>query len=253
MRQAATIAAIVLWAGSLHAQESGDDAPHDYSSPRRFMFELRFGSYSPHIDSAFDGKATPFHDLFGDGKALMFGGELEVEVFQRFGTLAVGGAIGYYKNSAKTLIDTGNDTTPSNPNGQRSAFDTTLNLLPLSLLAVYRFDLMAVRWRVPFVPYAKVGLNYTFWWIDKGNGDTATFNGSKAVGGTFGWQLNLGGAVLLDVLEPRAAKALDNEIGINHTYLYFEYIYFAADGLGKSSALRVGDSATWAGGLAFEF
>ena len=246
-----TLSAILLWAAPLDAQESRPEEPQEYASPRRFLVELRFGPYSPRIDSEFDGKATPFKDMFGDGQALMFGGELEWEVFQRFGTIAVGGAIGYYTNSAKTFIDTGNGTTPSST-ADRSAFDTTINLLPLSLLAIYRFDLPAVRWRIPLVPYAKIGLNYTFWWITKGNGDTSTFAGHKAAGGTFGWQFNLGGALLLDFIERHAAKALDTEIGINHTYLYFEFVYFAADGFGKSSALRVGDT-TWVGGLALEF
>jgi hypothetical protein len=249
MRRVASIVALALLLGVAPPRAAAQEK--DYSSPRRFYVELKFGPYAPNIDSEFNNGKTPFRDLFGDGKALLFGGEFDVEVYQRFGTVAIGGVIGYYTNGAKTFIDTGNDTTPSST-ATRTAFDTSLNLLPLSLLAIYRFDLLAIRWRIPVVPFVKVGLNYTFWWTTKGSGDASTFQGHKAAGGTFGWQINAGGALLLDVFEPHTARALDTEIGINHTYLYFEFTYFAADGLGKSSALHVGDT-TWNGGLAFEF
>ena len=55
----------------------------------------------------------------------------------------------------------------------------------------------------------------------------------------------------MDVLDTRA-KNLDESAGINHTYLYAEWMLAAYSGIGQQNALRVGTS-TWVAGLAFEF
>jgi len=212
-----------------------EQAKASYQSPRRFLFELRFGSYTPAIDSEFNG-ATPYDSIF-HGAGLLFGGELEVELFQRFGTLSVGGRLGYFTKSAPALLK--EDPTKT------SATETSISILPMAILAIYRFDYLAQRWRVPLIPYAKFGFNYNVWWITKAGSDTVK-------GGTFGWEFHAGGAFLLDVLEPNAAKTLDVELGINHTYLFFEYSLYRADNFGSSTALHVGDS-TWTAGLALEF
>jgi len=230
--------------------EEEEGVERSYASPKRYYFEFKLGPYAPNIDSEFGGLATPYKDLFGDGKNVLFGGELDVELFQRFGSLSVGGFLGYYKNGTQAFVDTSSGTSPSGT-ASRSATETPINLVPMALLAVYRFHVLATRWQVPIVPFAKLGINYTVWWVDSGDG-TASYEGKDARGGTFGWQFNAGAALLLDVLEPNAAKTMDVELGINHTYLFFEFSHIAADGFGSSSALRVGDT-TWNGGIAFEF
>jgi len=256
MRPAAAIllAAILLAAPRPSRAEDLDlAAKKDYSSPQWLYFELKFGPYSPNIDDEFSNNKTPFQDLFGDGSSLMVGGELDVEIWRKFGTLAIGGQIGYYSNSAQNFKDDSPDgKTPTDiSTAVRSAGESTLKLMPLALLAIYRFDLAADRWNIPIVPYAKFGLNYTFWWITKGDGSGASAFGTDGNGGTFGWQLNLGAALRLDILEPQAAKMLDVELGINHTYIFFEFAYIRADGFGSSKALNVGD-VTYNGGIAFE-
>ena len=52
----------------------------------------------------------------------------------------------------------------------RSGDTTALNIVPLSIMAVYRFDYLALRYKIPFVPYFKIGLAYYVWWIENGGG-----------------------------------------------------------------------------------
>lgn len=219
-----------------------------YQSPQSFLFELKFGPYSPHVDREFDNTAsssTPFGDVFGDGVDLLTTGELEWEIWRPFGTLAIGGTLGYYKNTVKAFIDTSSNPTSPSATQERSASDTDFTLFPLAALAIYRFDYAADRWHFPLVPFFKIGLNYTFWWM-------GSPEGTDLSGGTFGWQLNAGAAFLLDVLEPQAARSLDVDLGINHSYIFFEFTRISADGFGSSDALILSDT-TWNAGIAFEF
>lgn len=226
----------------------------DYSSPEYALLSLKFGPYAPNMDAEFSG-ATPFADFFGDDQALLFAAELDVILWQGFGKVMIGASLGYSSMSAKPLPDDGGDTKPATYIEQSKiviAGETTINTIPIALLGVYAFDVLAERWSVPLVPYVKFGLNYTIWWINKPDGSTAVFNGDEAAGGTLGWQVNLGAAFQLDVLEPKAAKMLDSDMGINHTYLFFELAHVQADGFGSSERLNVGDTS-WNGGLAFQF
>lgn len=224
----------------------------EWSTDQWIMLELKLGPYAPNIDAEFDGSATPFKDLFQSPTGLFLAGELDVEVWRPFGTLAVGLGLGWYGKSAKALVDTGDDTTPASDLLDRSEGDTTINVLPVSVLAIYRADFLWEEWGVPLIPFVKFGVNYSFWWITKGNGDVAKFGDETARGGTWGWQFNAGLSLLLDVFEPAAAKNMDVETGINHTYLFFEFYHLSADGFGASDALRVGDTS-YVGGLALEF
>lgn len=222
-------------------------AEKEYQSPRYFYAEIKFGPYAPNIDEEFSGSDSAFHHIFGDGTDLMIHGELDWEIWKGFGAICLGGEIGYYNNTTDAFTDSGGSGSPSTST-TRAASETGITLIPLSLLAVYRFDWLAERLRVPLVPFVKFGVNYTIWWIDI-DGNTASYQGDDAEGGTFGWQFNGGLAVQLDFLEPSAAKNLDVELGINHTYIFFEFTHVGSVGETK---LNVGDT-TWSGGIAFEF
>ena len=257
----ALIAAIMLSASPALAQFAGSEpdlAPkNDYVSDQWFMLEIKLGPYSPDVDGELDGSGyAPYDDMFG-GNGLMVKGELDVEFWRPFGTFAVGGEIGWFSKSGKALTDNGTTSTPSS-SSTRTAGDTSINLVPLALLMVYRADFLWERWSVPVIPYAKIGFNYTFWWVTKGDGSTAsatdktTGDTEDAKGGTFGWQVNAGLSILLDVFEPQAAKNMDVETGINHVYLFFEFTHIDANNFGSDTAFSVGDT-TYQGGLAFEF
>lgn len=238
---------VLLLASAGDARAQLITAEDDYESPQRFYLEMKFGPYAPDVDSDLSGSDTAYEHIFGDGSGLMIKGELDVELWRGFGTVALGGVFGYFNVSAEAFADNSTGTGASTST-DRTGSETSLTLLPMSLLAIYRFDWPAEKWNFPLVPFIKFGVNYTVWWINIDD-STASYEGDEASGGTFGWQLNAGAALLLDVLEPSAAKTLDVELGINHTYLFFEFVRVGSVGDNK---LNVGDT-TWDAGIAFEF
>jgi hypothetical protein len=244
--------------GPVQTEEASAAQRGDYRTPREWAIELRFGPYAPDVDSEFSGRATPYRDLFGSKRHLMSQLEFDWQFFQAFGSLAVGAVIGYYNESAKAFVldpTTGQcQPDPKSTTGAclRSGDNTTLRLIPLAALLVYRWDVAAEHWKVPLVPYAKLGLNYTFWQINDGNGDVPYYLGGHGSGGTVGWQAAAGMSLMLDILDPDAARGLDMETGVNHSYLFFEWNHVDASGLGMSKQFHVGDSR-WVIGLMFEF
>jgi hypothetical protein len=218
-------------------------------SPRTMAMEFKIAPYSPNIDSGLSNGATPHKTVFGTSTRLLYTLEVDYEILQRFGTLSVGATIGIFAESGKAFVGTPDGFST----GVRSSDSTGLRLIPFSLLAVYRMDVLAEQWNVPFVPYAKLGLNYTFWKITDGNGDAATLTqGGRGTGGTAGWQVTGGLALQLDILDPASMRELDSESGLNHMYAFFEYSHIDASGLGMSNRLHVGDD-TWSAGLLLEF
>jgi hypothetical protein len=133
-----------------------------------------------------------------------------------------------------------------------SADKSTLTVVPVSLSAVYRFDYYLERDGFPIVPHAKLGLDWAYWQITDGNGEIARAAGGRARGGTLGWHAAIGVALVLDFLDPVAARDFDVEMGVNHTALVFEYGHADISGLGRSDRLHLGDD-TWTLGLLFEF
>jgi hypothetical protein len=234
------------------------NAEQSYASPQYFMGEIKFGPYRPNIDSEFASGSWPYQRFFGNSSGLLMAYELDYEFFQKLGTAAVGFGLAYWTKSAHTFpCASGSGITCEVTPGATPSGDTTsLQILPLSLLAIYRFDWAADNYRIPIVPYAKFGLTYSFWWIDKGNGkvssvtvDGRTENGR---GAQFGLTATFGAALQLDALDPGAGRELDGQLGINHTYLFWEWTWWGADGLGSKNALHIGDS-NWLAGLSFEF
>jgi hypothetical protein len=231
------------------------EEPASFRTPRQWAFELRFGPYRPNVDSEFSGTSkvpaeTPYKTTFGGSRHLMSQFEIDWQVFQAFGSLSVGAVVGYYNQSAKAFEA---DSTTGASTGVRSKGDSTsLRLIPTAALLVYRLDWAAEQWRIPLVPYAKVGLNYTFWQIKDGNGRVPSYLGGHGSGGTAGWQAAAGLALQLDFLDPSAARNLDIETGINHSYLFFEWNHVEATGLGMKDKLHLGDSR-WVIGMMCEF
>lgn len=227
-----------------------------HASPQSFALEVKLGPYSPDIDSEFAGK-TPFADLFGSGSALLWQTEFNVELWRGFGSVALGASVGYYAKSAAACRQ-GDQSDAAlvscSGSASRVAGDRTrLSLVPLAALLIYRFDVLADRFNVPIVPHFKVGLNYTLWWVRDGTGDVAVATpadgtgSARGRGGNLGWQLAGGLALRLDALDPGAARALDADYGINHTYLFGELVHVASE-----RRPDLGDT-TFSGGLAFEF
>lgn len=239
-------------------------------APPRWNLELKLGPYVPDIDSEFDlgdGEAGPVERMFGDGPFLLGGITLDRYLLHPFGQLGVSASLGFLTRSANAFaVNNAGMTVDQDQNGRPDRAignTTTLRLFPASLGVVYRFTEIDDRFRIPLVPYGRVGLSYYYWWITRPSGGTAEAptpdcpdlegcEGEPGRGGSLGWQATAGIAVRAERIDPGAEQSLRNELGIEHAGLIFEYTYAVVDGFGSDEKLSVGD-ATWFGGINFEF
>jgi hypothetical protein len=241
-----------LGAAPVRAQEilSGSgDVPerHRYASPQNFAFELKFGPYKPDIDSEFvdRGGRTPYADFFGNGNHLMSQIEFDWQFFHKFGSIGLGVGAGFFQVSGPAPKGDGT--------GVLSGDTSRLRIAPFSLSAVYRFDYLLDKKDFPLVPYGKAGVDWAYWSITDGNGEIAHDGaGGVGQGGTTGWHVTAGAALVLDFFDPDAAREFDADMGVNHTAITFEYTHADLSGLGQANRLHVGDT-TWSLGLLLEF
>ena len=251
----AVAAGVLACASSALGQEDRQDVlggkHKNYESAQHFAIELRFASFTPDVDSnpSLHG-ATPFATTLGNFPRLMFQGEFDWQVLRipHFGTLGPGVGVGYTKMSGNAQF-----VQPHGPSGTTTSGETTsLEIYPFYAVAVLRVDVLRRELRVPFVPYAKLGLGYSIWRASNTVG-TSNYSGNVGVGGSFGTQLGLGLAFNLNAFDEYAAKNFDEAVGVNNTYAFAEYTRADLDGLGiQSNPMRVGGQS-WTFGLAFEF
>ena len=214
--------------------------------------EFKAGPYLPAMGNVDSGVAggDAFVRLFGadSNPAFRFGAELQI--YKGFGTVGIGGTIGYMSFSGNGVF--AEDLSES--------FDeTSLKILPMSLVAIYRFDVLTDRlsW-FPLLPYVKGGLAYHVWWATNGLGDIsriedAADDGSDLVarGGKLGLTGTVGLSILLNTIEPRAAHSLFNATGVRGTYLFAELEANKVDGF-SSDGFDFSE-LTWNAGLFLEF
>lgn len=216
-------------------------------SPQNMAIELKFGAYRPAVDDEFSDafEEKPFEKIFGSGGSLLSQFEIDYQFFSAFGSLALGGTFGYTRSKGNCLT----------PDGKKSKDTTSLSIIPLGVLFVYRFDLLQKNFDIPFVPFVKGGINYYIWWIKDAVGDVSKYKDGKEVegeGGTFGGSFSFGLDFLLDFLAPKMAQTFDVEIGVNNTYLFFEYLMAYVDDFGNEKSIILSDK-TFLFGIAFEF
>jgi len=240
-----------------------------FESPQWFALELKFTPYTPQIDSSPGLRGTPFADLFTpqseNGEPpnrLLTQVEFDVQFLKKVGTLGVGVSIGFYRRTthAFKFSDSLAMTSCTVGKCERSGDETALNILPIEVMLVYRFDWLMKRYRVPFVPYLKVGLAYYLWFIQNGSDGIASYQDpndpnaprEEGMGGTWGFGIHPGLAFQLDVIDQAAARVVDAEIGINHTYLFIELNYSDISNFGRDRTLVLSD-LTFNTGLSFEF
>ena len=196
--------------------------------------------------------APVYRDTFGNDSMFLTMIELDWQFWHPPGvSLGVGGAVGFMQAWAKAQLEEA-------PEGEEtdSADYTVLNVIPFSLLAVVRVDALADYLNVPLVPYFKIGLNWYVWWVLGGDG-TELVEGNKASGGTMGWQAQVGLMIRLDQFDPMSARTFDNEVGVNHSYIFAELLWADVDNFGNSDVLHLGTDnffkATVLAGIALEF
>jgi hypothetical protein len=243
--RSSTLWAIVAVTVTATTLMTSRDAAAD--SPRTTSLDLRFGYFSPQIDSEFatTNGQTPYETIFGDS-GLSKGISVDQILFDRFGDLSVGVSMSWWSMTGKArALDGG------------TAQDATkLNVMPLTLDLVYRFNWVAFRYGFPLIPYAKGGLAYAFWWAYDGNDEQSSYTDptgkvTDAAGGVIGLHGVVGMRLLLDVFEPKAARAFDIDHGVNHSYLFVEYQRMSLNNFGDSKALDLSDDVLMFG-LAFD-
>jgi hypothetical protein len=195
-------------------------------SPERFFLELKGGPYK-----LFSGEY--YEDVFGGDSGPLFAAQLEGIVFRlpRILYLTAGGGIGTMSFAAPALSESGDPTSE----------ETTLRLIPITASATLRVDVLPRRLRIPVIIAGRIGWRWTQWDTNTGKVDDAA---GWSIGPTFTGQL----ALDLDSFEPGGARALDEEWGINHTFLLAEITYYAT----TEKSLPVG-GVSWAIGLGVAF
>ncbi len=252
MRRAAVLlgAALTAWTSGALAQGTdefgaygGKERRRGYESPQHAAFELRLGPYKPNVDKEFSG-AKPFDQTFGDDTRMLFGIEVDWQALRipMLGTLGPGVGWGYTRFSADALLADGS--------GNRSAQQTTLSIMPMYLVGVLRVDVLNREVGIPLVPYGKVGLGYALWWAGDGDGGSEV-GGIKGKGSSYGFHYAVGGMLSLDFIDQTSAVEMDSTVGVNNTYVFFEWYGSQLDGFGSGDQMQVGTN-TWTLGLALE-
>jgi hypothetical protein len=256
------------------------------------------GRTGPTMAQPYLPSPTPFSDYFGNSdspkgdvpaRRLLGEGEIDYQFFHRFGVLGIGLSGGYTSISAPAFSASGSAMggssycrvreenkarvyyRPTDPIKTLSYQDcisgdeTTFNLVPVALMLVYRFDVLSKRFRIPLIPYVKVGLGCYIWWVsssgsfttelttsytdDQGRPQQAT---STASGASAGLVVRPGIAIDLSAIDWLAARAIDQEIGLNRVTAFVEFNGSFVNGFGAANKLDLSDTSLSAG-LGFEF
>lgn len=175
---------------------------------------------------------------------------VDLQLFRDFGTAGIGGTFGFMQFVGRAYF----------PDSGAVTQDTTVfNLMPLTLTAFYRFDYLADRTAIPFVPYARGGLAYDIWWITNGRGHVSRWRGDdtssladdkQGKGGKFGLSATFGMAILLNVFERSASRGLFESTSIRGTYFFVEYQIDKVNGF-PSKGFDLSDN-TWNMGVYVE-
>jgi len=238
---AALIAVFALLAPAARAEDR---------RPIRFLFAFKIDRYDPKVDSQQGLSGTPYHDVFRGRAPARYQIEFDWEVAHPFGAIMLGATAGFWQNYGKGIL---RSSPPNDP--QQSGDTTLLNVFPFGLIATYRFDYLAERWRrFPLIPYAQIGLMQALWVSYNGTGDVSIdrVNGGKGQGWTRGWTTALGMALNLNSIDTELAHEAYMNTGIQRTALFAEYGWTQLDGFGKSGVLVLTDHA-WRFGLSVEF
>jgi hypothetical protein len=222
-------AANALWPGAARAQALEEwSEPTNPASPERFAVEFRFGSYRP------DTGDEAFTRYFGEGGSFLAAFEFDYLPLRLPNLLSfgVGAGIGLTSFSGKAV----------DASGRATDEETSLSLVPMNLVAVLRVVALPRLLGIPFTFAGKLGLDMVHWSASTGDNDDGS-------GLSTGLRWAVQAALELDFFEPRAARALDEEWGINHTMLFFELYGSTAEG----GSLPVGTGLSWAAGLGLLF
>ena len=233
--------------------------------------ELRVFSYRPVLTNY--PKAIAVRKTFDKGNSSFFaqnplGASLEFNWYplQVFGLLGGYARAGFWHGSTPTRQCTDPSTgkiincTPITVLQSEQGSDSqSINIVPISVGVMYRFDMLRRNLGLPIVFTAKWGLDYNVWWATLGVGNAHAPNGDRAIGGILGWTGSVSVGYSFDASGKNAAgltygKRRDTQ----ETYLFLEYnivngrALFLPDTVVKPR-VDLSDAAVIAIGMALEF
>ena len=221
-------------AAAQDSSELSDDyvaAHRSFESPELMALEFRIGPYEPEVGN------NAFSQAFPDDDGPLLAAEIDIIAFRlkEILMLGAGASIGYANYSGNA---------PSREawlSGQieRTDEETDFDLVPLSVLAVVRVDALARKLSIPFIFSGKLGYRWAFW-----SSETGGVDDESGVSPGWAWAVQL--ALDLDFFDLRAARLMDEEWGINHSFLFFEV--HGSDT--RDDALPL-DDTVWTAGLGF--
>lgn len=236
-----TVAGVLMPAQQAQAQRF--DRKLEGRLPTSGAIELRLGTYLPQVDDAVTG--SPYLDAFGAKQMFLTELQFDRQFYNGFGTAAVGFHVGLMNVQGTSI----------NADGTESVDKTKLNLVPLRLSLVYRFDPLAVDLDIPLVPVFKVGLDYYVWWVNSGDNIATYDDGDKvdnAIGGTLGWHASMGVYLLLDWFDEISADILLFDFGIANTYLFADFVVYNINDFGSEDSFDFSEQNAMFG-IAFEY
>jgi hypothetical protein len=221
-------------AAAQDSSELSDDyvaAHRSFESPELFTLELRIGPYEPDVGN------DSFSQAYPDDDGPLLGFELDFIAYRlkEVLMLEVGASVGFANYSGHAL----NAAAWQSNRVERTDEETDFDLIPLSALGVLRVDALARKLSIPFILTGKIGYRWAFWSSETGGADD-----DEGVSPGFTWAAQI--ALDLDFFDRRAARLMDEEWGINHSFLFFEV--FGSET--QDDALPV-DDTIWAAGLGF--
>ena len=232
---ATALALAVLSFGARASADVDDwtDVPEFSGSPEHFGLEVRVGMYQP--EGLGDTFSSP--NYFGGD----IGPHLSAQVHYFPGRIDILGLFGFGLSLGWSQWDTntpGGGTTET----ERNVFE----ILVIQPMVLWRFDTLARELNIPLVLTPKLGFDFARWLTSPGSAANPSPEG-WSLGPRFAGKISLE----LDFLEPRAARQLDEEWGINHSELFVEFYYSMAGDIITGELPITGWG--WAAGLGFTF
>ncbi|HEY6878116.1 MAG TPA: MXAN_2562 family outer membrane beta-barrel protein [Polyangiales bacterium] len=213
------IAALSFFAASRVSARAPDTFEEDHhpplevDSPMWMGLELRVGPYRP-------GNTTEFQKVFLNDRGWMLNAEFDVTLLHIPWVGQLNGAFnwGWATYDAHAL----------GADGRRVDAKTEFTVYPIGLLGVLRIDALARHTVVPLTFAGKLGYELVRW-----KAETEKHKDGDGLNRGLRWGAQA--AFELDWFDRGTARRLDEDWGVNHTYLLFEWYDSRTKGTGDNT------------------
>ncbi|RYZ76412.1 MAG: hypothetical protein EOP05_05110 [Proteobacteria bacterium] len=185
------------------------------ASPRNAAFSFRVGMFQPPeiINGSTEPSATDFATIYTKDQLPVIFGDYEKILTTKVGRLGLKFGSGIFLAQGKGVFKT---VDPGRRQDDMPEEQYTFFMLPNQLTAVYRFQYSDTQ---PIVPFVEGGGGFFTFMEIRDDDSSPRFGGAGVLAGAGG--LNF----LMDWIDPKAIRRLDNEYGINHVWLTTEFRY----------------------------